>query len=166
MNTQSRHIAVVMERITLDNHWQPYKWQVAGVLPGMGSGEPARTLGRRADSLQRLYPDLEVMLHRDEAEGYYLNLTSPEPRLFVLWRLHEERADAENEAEPLLLTLSYNEAARWMDAQEKVDGVPLPGDLIPWLGEFVEQHYRPEVKKQRIRPRSFESKEGRYRGRM
>ncbi|MBI2227212.1 MAG: DUF3305 domain-containing protein, partial [Betaproteobacteria bacterium] len=27
------------------------------------------------------------------------------------------------------------------------DGVALPVELLPWMGAFVEQHYRPEPKK-------------------
>jgi hypothetical protein len=34
-----------------------------------------------------------------------------------------------------------------MDGGERVDGVALPVELLPWIGEFVERHYRPEPKK-------------------
>jgi Protein of unknown function (DUF3305) len=64
------------------------------------------------------------------------------------------------------VTLSYNEAARWMDAQEKVERVPMPAALHETLSAWVEANYKPPEKKQRIRPKSFESKEGRYKGRM
>ena len=49
------------------------------------------------------------------------------------------------------MTLSYNEAARLMDAQEKVDAVPLDPSLRAWLGDYVEQNYRPEAKKKRVK---------------
>jgi hypothetical protein len=42
-----------------------------------------------------------------------------------------------------------------MDAQEHVDGVPLPQHLHDWLAGYVMQHYKPETKK-RSRPPSFQ----------
>ena len=60
---------------------------------------------------------------------------------------------------PFQATLSYNEAARWMDGGEKVERVVAWPDLVVWMGEWVEANYRPEPKKRR-KPRSFEGKEG------
>jgi len=91
--------------------------------------------------LQVAFPGLQLKLVRDEAEGYYLNLTSPEPKLFVLWRLYVE------EARPEFVTVSYNEGTRWADSGENVDGVPLPTELRAWMGEFVEHNYRPEPRR-------------------
>jgi hypothetical protein len=101
----------------------------------------------------RLHPGLEVALHRDEAEGYYLNLTSGAPVWFVMWRTGD---DDPSLAWPELVTLSYNEAGRLLDAQERVDNVPLPGEYVAWLQGFAEEHYHPEPK-QRRRPASFRS---------
>jgi hypothetical protein len=47
------------------------------------------------------------------------------------------------------VTASYHEGARWMDAEETVDGVALPTDLLPWISEFVAEHYRPEPPKKK-----------------
>jgi hypothetical protein len=60
----------------------------------------------------------------------------------------------ESRAAPLLLTVSYHEASRWLDGSEQVDSVRMPPEIYGWLGEWVEKNYRPEPKK-RIRPRSF-----------
>ena len=163
MDRPTVRLAIVMERVSTDNRWQSYRWQPIGALGDTEvSGSAPQTIVRHDDLLQRVYPGMELTLFKDEAEGYYLNITSPEPRLFVMWRVNEDKLETEEEAEPFMLTVSYNEAARWMDAQEKVDGIPLPQPLLPWVAEFVEQHYKPEGKKQRVRPKSFESKEGRY----
>lgn len=163
MDRPTVRLAIIMERIALDNRWQPYRWQPAGLLDDTEvSGSAPQTIVRHDDLLQRVYPGMELTLFKDEAEGYYLNITSPEPRLFILWRVNDDKIGTEEEAEPFMLTASYNEAARWMDAQEKVDGLPLLPALLPWLGDFVALHYKPETKKKRIRPQSFESKEGRY----
>jgi hypothetical protein len=100
-----------------------------------------------------LFPGMRLELFRDEAEGYYLNLSSGAPVWFVVWR-----SDAEDpsRAWPESVSLSYNEAGRRMDAQERVDNVPLPAAPRAWLQAFTDEHYRPEPK-QRRRPASFES---------
>ena len=138
-------IAVIMERIKLDNPWLPFRWEAKGVVRNIfpaGSSD-RRIIVQDERQLQILFPGLELRLTREEAEGYYLNLTSPEPKVFVLWRPRDETA------RPEFVTVSYNEGTRWADSGESVDGVALPPELLPWMGEFVEQHYRPEPKKQK-----------------
>jgi hypothetical protein len=135
-------IAVVMERVKLASPWMPYRWQARGVVRDiLPEGSSASVIVRDEEQLQVVFPGLELKLVRDEAEGYYLNLTSPEPKLFVLWRLHDE------EARPDYVTVSYNEGTRWADSGDNLDGVPLPPELLAWMGEFVEHNYRPQPRK-------------------
>ena len=137
-------VAVIMERSKLASAWLPYRWEAKGVVRDIfPAAARERVMLQDEQSLQILYPGLELRLMRDEAEGYYLNLTSPAPKVFVLWRLHDEQA------RPEFVTVSYHEGARWMDSDEQVDGAPLPDELRPWLREFIECHYRPEPKKPR-----------------
>lgn len=143
-------VAVVMERTRLDNPWQSQKWEPVGVLPDMQKDGAAPSLLQEDQvRAQWLHPGFKLELFHDEAEGYYLNLASPEPYVFVNW-LDEDGAGV-----PKSVTVSYNEAARQMDGGATVDGVPLPGQWIPWLEDYVKKHYRPEPKKRRIRPPSF-----------
>jgi Protein of unknown function (DUF3305) len=166
MEKKTFTVSVVMERIATDNRWQSEKWQLAGVLPGDGEAAPStsvpRTLVDRDGLLQKLHPGFSMTIFPDEAEGYFLNVTAPEPRVFVMWRMNEDETDAI----PHTVTLSYNEAARLMDAQEKVDSVAMPDNIFAELVEWVEANYKPPEKKQRVRPKSFESKDGRYKGGM
>lgn len=143
MDAPSFPIAIIMERTALDNPWASERWGVHGVVPGGRGGE--RVIYRDEKRTQFLFPGFEVSLYRDEAEGYYLNLTSPEPRVFVRWRMEEERA------KPELVTVSYGEAARWMDADHSVDGVAMSAEIMAWVGDYVEQNYRPEPKFKRKR---------------
>jgi hypothetical protein len=92
-----------------------------------------------------------LALFRDEAEGYHLNLSSGAPVWLVVWRIDE--ADP-SRAWPETVSLSYNEAGRWLDAQERVDNVPLPVELRDWLQGWTDANYRPEPKGRR-RPPSF-----------
>jgi len=112
-------------------------------------GEP-RLLVSQTDLEQWLHPGFELVIHRDEAEGYYLNVSSGSPRIFVLWRMDEEI----QRAIPLQITASYHEGARWLDGGNAVDSVTMPPAIFAWVGEYVEKNYRPEPKK-RIKPRSF-----------
>lgn len=138
----SYRLAVVMERTLLADRWDTEKWEAKGVLPDpLPAGSPEQVIFRGGRTTQFLFPGFELRLRRDEAEGYYLNITSPQPKVFVLWRKDDEMA------RPRFVTVSFNEGARWMDGGENVDGVSLPLELLPWIGEFLEQNYRPEPKK-------------------
>lgn len=151
-----RRIAVILEREAVESRWETHRWQLLGVVPDVG-GEP-RTILETPQRLRRLHPGFEVTLFPDEAEGYYLNVSSDAPSVFVSIRNDEATGDRY----PFQATLSYNEAARWMDGGERVDRAPLEADFIVWMGEWVEANFKPEPKK-RQRPRSFEGKEGRLR---
>ena len=152
-----RTVAVVMQCRAVENRWQSEVWEPSGVLSNYeGAAEP-RVLVERAGLKQWLYPGLELVVHKSEAEGYYHNVSSAEPSVFVLWRIENARAV------PQFVTVSYDEASRWMDGGESVDRVPMPADLYAWVGEFVEQNYRAAPKK-RIKPQSFLSPKDRARG--
>lgn len=124
-------VRVVFERRDTGSRWQPFAWRPVAVEPG----EP--------DS------PLAIKLTVDEAEGYYLNLTTAEPSIFVLWRLPGDESGIVSEDDPtpphaLAVTASYNEAGRWMDGGERVDRVPMPEPMQSWAAEYVTLHYVPE----------------------
>ncbi len=137
-----------MERRALANRWQSEQWAPLGVVPDPG-GEGPRVLVEDSTRKGILYPGFVIELHRDQAEGYYLNLSTATPFVFVMWRMEESAAV------PKVVTVSYHEAGRMMDGGEQVDGVALPGDLEAWVSAFVTEHYKPEPK-QRSRPPSFQ----------
>ena len=152
----TRKLAVILEREAVESRWETHRWQLFAVVPDM-AGE-ARTIVETPARLQRVYPGFAVTLFPDEAEGYYLNASSEAPSVFVSIRTDE----GQSEPYPFQATLSYNEAARWMDGGEKVERAVAWPELAAWMGEWVEQNYRPEPKKRR-KPRSFEGKEGQLR---
>jgi hypothetical protein len=141
-----RRVAVVMARTPVASRWQSEKWEAKGVLPDIfGGGASPRTLYDDGTRLEVLYPGFDIDLRGEDLESYFLNLTSPEPKAFVL-----VRAD-DGTPRPARVSLSYARAAGWMDANETVDAVPLPPDLHAWVGEFVERYYRPRTKFKRER---------------
>src|SRR4051794_13175425 len=113
----TRRLAVIMEREAVESRWESHRWQMLGVVQDVG-GE-VRTILETPTLLRRLHPGFEVTLFVDEAEGYYLNVSSEAPSVFVSIRNDEGAVDPY----PFQATLSYNEAARWMDGGEKVERV-------------------------------------------
>lgn len=139
-----------MERRVVANRWASEIWLPVAVIEHEGEAGDAPLLVERDDKHERwLHPGFSVSLHRDEAEGYYLNLTTETPFAFVEWEA------IDGGAIPRWVTLSYNEAARRMDGGAQVEGVPMPADWLPWVAEFTQTHFQPPKKKERIRPPSF-----------
>jgi hypothetical protein len=115
-------VSVRFERSVSGDRWAVEQWRVASVDP--------------ADEGS----DLGIALHRDEAEGCWLNLTTDDPSIFVMWRPDE----GGGAPRAVAVTVSYAQAARWLDGGEQVDRVPMPDAMRPWVAEFVDLHYRPE----------------------
>lgn len=146
MTTEVRHFCVIMERKTLVNRWVDHRWEAIAILPAdahQGSTE-AQCLLKDEQTEQWLYPSLPLSLHGDEVDDYRLNLSAPEPRLFVVTREHESRQV------PFSLSVSYGVAARMLDAGETVDSIPLAEELWQWAARFSEENFRPpEPKKEK-----------------
>lgn len=172
-------VGVVMRREKVAgpmSRWQSWRWLLADVVPqeqlpplpplANAPGHPSSAIPIELDAPADgepaaaqtaehwLFPHFPVTLYRDDAEGYYLNLNSPQPCFWVMWRLPEGGAD-DALPEPQVVTLSYHDAGRWLDAQERVDQIPAPPEVVAWLTEFVNTHYQPEPKR-RKRPDSFQ----------
>jgi len=145
-------VAVVMERETAPNRWEDWRFRIAEVvLHEDAFGTETRVLRDDGKLKRTLHPGFTLELFRDQAEGYWLNLSSGAPVWFVVWRIDDEDP---SRAWPETVSLSYDEAGRWLDAQERVDNVPLAPDLVAWLQAYTDENYRPEPKKRR-RPQSF-----------
>src|SRR4249919_2352691 len=137
-----------MQRRASTSKWVDHVWEPWGVLSGYEGDAAPRQLVNEPKVAQFLHPGFELLLHKDELEGYYLNVSAPAPRVFILWRMEGDSAL------PLQVTVSSEEGGRWLDGGHSVDGVAMPPEIFAWVGDYVEHNYRPEPKK-RIKPRSF-----------
>jgi Protein of unknown function (DUF3305) len=152
-------VDVTMQRVTLDNRWVSEHWQLATVAPTDNSSpdyEVDNSIRYVQDDLPGLRwraCGLPLVLHPSEAEGYYLNLTAPDPKLFVMWRLEED--GARPPVRVVVATVSYNEAARLLDGGEQVDALPLPPALAEWVKPYVDEHYKPEPRRKNRRNDPF-----------
>ena len=160
--------AVLMERERAPNPWEAWRFRIAGVElddghlavdgdEGASESKAPRVLRDDGRVALWAFPGFPVELHPDQAEGYVLNLTSGQPVWFVMWRVDDEDP---SRAWPEIVTLSYHEAGRWLDAQERVDNWPLPADVVELLQAYADEHYKPEPRK-RQRPASFRAPEER-----
>ena len=146
-------VAVVIDRERAPNRWQDWGFSIVEVIADEDAfGSEPRVLRDDGKVRRTLYPGFTLELHAYQADGYYLNLSSGAPVWFVVWRIDDEDP---SRAWPETVSVSYTEAGRWLDAQERVDNVPLPAELIAWLQAYTDAHYRPEEKRPRRRPQSF-----------
>jgi hypothetical protein len=151
MTSALRHFCVVMERKALANRWVDHRWEAIAVLPAEAHEDlnGPKCLLQDSETEQWLHPALPLSLHGDEVDDYRLNLSAPEPRLFVV-----TREDAGKQI-PIMISVSYGVAARMLDAGETVDGIPLPKELWEWAAHFSEANFRPpEPKKEKRYARS------------
>ena len=141
------------------SRWADFEWDTASVfVAGNALIERNGPIERMVDDeAQWQYDGERIELHRSEGEGYWLNLNSPAPCIFVMWRLE----DGDDVPRPVVVTVSYNEAGRMLDAGDRVDNVPMPDDLKSALLAYTNAHYKPEPKKKVKRNDPF--KEGAFR---
>jgi len=59
------------------------------------------------------------------------------------------------------VSLSYHDAGRWLDAQEQVEQVPAPQEVVAWMTAFAQEHWEVEPKR-RKRPDSFKPLQDRF----
>ena len=163
-------VSVIMRRepiVGTMSRWQSHRWVLEDVVlegeASIGVVEKTALLISKDDSNERWkHTGYKVELFTDDAEGYYLNVTTDAPCWFVLWRMEEEAGITDAPiAKPEMVSLSYHDAGRWLDAQETVEQVPLPPEVVAWLQAFVDEHHVIETKK-RKRPESFKRLEDRF----
>ena len=138
-------VGLILRRTLLTNPWQDERWEPVAIEPeSKPSSVAAVRIADDAMGARWRFGGHSIELHPTEAEGYHLNITAPEPKVFDMWR----KADAgiEPAAFPVVVTVSYNQAARMLDAGEQVDALALPAALLAWMEPFVAAHYKPEAR--------------------
>ncbi len=141
-------VAVIFQRTPLVNKWVSERWEPVEAQPSLDETAADSVPERLADvggAERWRFGGHALELHRSEGEGYYLNITAPEPKVFVMWRKRDE--GGEPPVFPVVVTVSYNEAARMLDGGEQVDAVPLPPEVLAWMQPFVAASYTPEPRR-------------------
>ncbi len=151
-------VSVIFQRTTVANRWISERWEPIAVVPpavvpsgvASASADAPRAptpvkISEDSSGTRWRFDGHAFELHPSEAEGYYLNIVAPQPKAFVMWRPAED--GGEPPVLPVIVTVSYNQAARMLDGGERVDAVPLPAGILAWMEPFVAEHYKPEPKK-------------------
>ena len=147
-------VTVIVERNRQDNKpWTVDHWSIIGILPSTPADHFEKSVLREELTLaQYRWCGYEVELYSDDLESYYFNLQGNSPSLFVICE-YADPEDETGEIVPLLVTLSYDEAASYMEADNPVFSLPIPTEMHAWVERYVIEHYRPEEKKKRKRQR-------------
>ena len=153
-------VSVVVQCTPLASRWQSERWEPVAVEAAQGDPATAARTPFALDATGKLFrfDAHAIELHRSEAEGYFLDTTSAEPKVFVMWRACDEQQTPP--IRPEVITVSYNEAARLMDGGERVDAVPMPPAILAWLVPFVSEHYKPEPRRKVRRNDPFADRDG------
>ena len=142
-------VSVIVACTPVASRWQSERWEPVAVETAQGGSTVAAPVCLDAARKRWRFAGYEIELHRSEAEGYFLNTTAPEPKVFVMWRIREDGTEdgLRPPIRPEVVTVSYNEAARLMDGGERVDAVPMPAEIREWVTPFVAEHYKPEPRR-------------------
>ena len=143
-------VAVLVEyQVIHNNRWVDGRWTVTGVVAGKqlaGAGVRCQLIHSGDETRQYLWSGLSIELHADDAESYYCNLMSDNPGVFVVCN------EAQDETlQTAIVTLSYGEAASYMETDQRVERAAMPADLYRWLEHYVLANYVPGKRKKRKR---------------
>lgn len=137
MRMASMPVAIVMQQRAVQHRWAEEAWAAVGVVPDCGGLPPVQELESAGECRHYLVSGLQLELYPDENDGYFENCVAPAPKVFVLWRMRDERAM------PVQVSVSYAEGTRMLDSGESADGVAMPEEIHAWLACYLQAHYQP-----------------------
>ena len=143
-------VAVVLQRtIDRSKKWVWPQWEVFAVIAGQHIDRSDQPLVIHDDGIHRRYlrGGLVLHLYKDGSEGYWYNLLSEPPYLFVVC----DGEQGDDEVQPAFITANQDEANGYMEADRLVLSAPMPAQICDILERYVISHYRPKEKKKRKR---------------
>ena len=143
-------VAVVLEReVDRANRWGYPTWRVHALVAGEGIGRLGgnSVIDVDPDTRRTIHTGFTLDLYKDGSEGYWYNLLSGEPYLFVVC----EGDYGAMEIQPMHVTANQDEANGHLESEDIVLPVPMPAEIVSLLERYVISHYRPEAKRKRKR---------------
>ncbi|OOY99289.1 DUF3305 domain-containing protein [Solemya velum gill symbiont] len=143
-------VAVILERLEAKSQWVDYVWSAVGVTVGSQDHLPRREaqLVHEEEGVQHyLYGGLQVALYVDQCESYYHNMMTETPRCYIV--AYDAEESGTGMPEPFLVTMSFDEAHCYLEAEGEVYSVDVPPELYRWTEDYVLAHYVAEKKKKR-----------------
>ena len=149
--TEIVKVGVVLERQSTENPWLDYTWKCVAVMPGTIGFQSWKKIASGPGWVRFFATTLELQLHKGETEGYRVNLSQPNPAIYVV--LHNPTDEF---PKPVLATACPFEAEDSdVSGDERVDRVPMPVEILALVGHFVNQHHREQPFKKRKRKKYF-----------
>ena len=143
-------VAVILEKKTnTDKKWSYPSWRIFAVISGahLNPDDQQMTV-HDAGTIHRYYwGGMSLDFYKDGTEGYWYNLLSDTPNLFVI--CDGELTD--DSIEPRYITANQDEATGHMESDDIVLSVPMPAAITELLERYVISHYQPKKKKKRKR---------------
>ncbi len=153
VETESRikiSVSVILRReIDRTKRWGYPTWSVEGILTGEETGQSGEHMSGSdsEDSVTSFHDGLLLELFKDGSEGYWYNLLSEEPYLFVVC----EGEQSAMQIEPVFVTANQDEATGHLESDDIVLPVVMPESIRDLLERYVVNHYEPAIRKKRKR---------------
>jgi hypothetical protein len=140
-------VAILLQRFKIDNPWITEKWQAIGVIPtkkNTGKTNEITLISNINNEPIYRHDGFILELVHDELDSYYQNLVSANANIFIVCREEDD-----DRPKPFLVTLSYDEAAIYMETDETIYTVAIDIQIYQTIERFVLENYKPEKRKKR-----------------
>ncbi len=146
-------VAVILEKYLIERaFWSLPEWRLYGIVAGqsVAGGElKCKQVRNEPGAEQYLWRGLQLRLHVDGCESYWLNLIAEKPVLYLV---------CEDESEDgllhlLLITADCDEASAYLEGEGRVLQSQIPPEIYKSIEAFVEKNYHPEPMQKRKRKR-------------
>ena len=143
-------ITVILDRkIDTSKKWTFPAWHVFSIVTGEDSNAHEQHITEHDDGMvKRFYwGGLKLNLYKDGTEGYWYNLLSQTPYLFVIC----EGEIGDMDVKPRYVTANQDEANGHLESDDLVLSIAMPASIRQLLEQYVIAYYKPVKKKKRKR---------------
>ncbi len=129
--------------------WVLPQWRLFAIVTGEHIRQHHQKVLIHQDEIRsRFYwGGMVLHLYKDGSEGYWYNLLSKTPYLFVIC----DGEEGEMEIDPGFVTANQDEATGYMESDRMVLSIAMPAEIRDILERYVISHYFPRQKKKRKR---------------
>lgn len=133
-------LGVVFERRRIAHPWQEWRWKPVALIPGAPTVAEPKVLRQGDDWIWFHLATLELELFADETRDYLLNLSQPQPLVYVLWR--SEGSMPDGRPEPFRVTACHTETQDYLDGGDVIaDGVAMPEPVLELVQEYARAYH-------------------------
>jgi hypothetical protein len=150
MPTMTMDVGVVLQRRKARTQWQDWIWEARAVLPEPAAADAGASLGQDGDDALFYGGNAVLEAHTIETQYYRDNLSTGEPKIWVILR------PGPGDAAPELIkvTCDPTEGEGYTETGwDTVNALPMPESIQAALIAFIDQHHvdQPFIKRKRDR---------------